>query len=121
MFCRDTKTCRRTVVEYIDCEAPEADHFGKAGDDIGNVIEGVGELASLRHVRSSEAGQIGRHEMKAIGETGDEVAEHVARARETMEQQERRRVRRARLAVEDIDAIHAGGSVGDSAHCHSTL
>ena len=116
MFRRDPETSRRTVVEDIDCEALEADHFGEAINDIGNVIERVSELATRRHVRLSEARQIGRHEMKATGEMRDEVAEHVARAWETMKQQQRRRIRRPCLAIEDLQAVDVGGAIVDGSH-----
>src|SRR5437879_3216902 len=104
MFCRDPETSGRAIVEDIDCEALETDHLGEAVDDIGNMIERVSELAPRRHLRLTKAGQIGRHQMKAIGEMRDEVTEHVARARETVKQQQRRRIRRPCLAVEYLQA-----------------
>jgi hypothetical protein len=54
--------------------------------------------------------------MKAIGEKRNKVAEHVARARETMKQQQRRRVLWPRLAVEYLQAVDVGGAVADSSH-----
>ena len=71
----------------------EADHFGEAVDDVGDVVERVGEVAARRHVRLAEARQIGRDDVKAIGQQRDEIAEHVARAREAVKQQQRRRIR----------------------------
>ena len=96
MFCRNPEARRRAVVEDVDRKAIEADHLGEAVDDLGDVVEGVGELAARRHVGLAEAGQIGRDDVKAIGKKRDEVAEHVARAREAVQQQQRRRVRAAR-------------------------
>ena len=84
MFCRDPETGRRAIVEDIDCEALEADHLGEAVDDLGDVIEGVGEHAARHQVGLSEAGQIGSHDMIAIGKMRDEVTKHVARAREAV-------------------------------------
>ena len=46
----------------------------------------------------------------------DQVAEHMAGAREAVQQQQLRRVRRARLAVEDVAAVHLGGPIVDGGH-----
>ena len=102
---------RRAIVEDIDGEAFEADHLGEAVDDVGDMVEGVGEVAPRRHVRLAEARQVGRDDVEAIGQERDEVAEHVARAREAVQQQQLRRVGGAGLAIEDLEAVHIGGAI----------
>src|SRR5689334_16090079 len=44
MLCGDSKTGRRAVVENVEREALEADHFREAVNNAGDVIECVGEL-----------------------------------------------------------------------------
>jgi hypothetical protein len=73
-------------------------------------------MAAARHVGLSEARQIGRDDVKAVGQERDEVPEHRAGARESMEQQELRGVRRAGLAIEDVAAVHVGSSILDGGH-----
>ena len=116
MLCCDPETCRRAVVEDIDCEALQADHLGEAVDNAGHVTERVGELVPRWHLRLSEAGQIRRHDVKAVGELRDEVAEHMTCARETMKQQQRRRVLWTRLAIEELQAVDVDRTIGDGSH-----
>src|SRR5262249_55522922 len=92
------------------------DHLGEAVDDFGDMIEGVGESFARGHVRLSEAGQIGRHDVEAVSKMRDEVAEHVARARKTVQQQQRRRALGPRLAVEDLEAVDGSLAVVDPGH-----
>ena len=54
--------------------------------------------------------------MEPIGQQRDQVAEHVAGAREAVQQQQLRRIRRARLAIEDLEAVHVGGAIVDGGH-----
>ena len=61
-------------------------------------------------------GRSGAIDMEAIGQKRDEVAEHVARAREAVKQQQLRGVGGARLAIEDLEAVHVGGSIVDGGH-----
>src|SRR5262249_59642535 len=44
------------------------------------------------------------------------VAEHMARAREAVEQQQMGRLGRAGLPIEDLQTVHVGGAIGDSSH-----
>jgi hypothetical protein len=55
------------------------------------LVERVGKLAARRHVGLAEARQIGRDDVEAIGQQRDQIAEHVARAREAVQQQQLRR------------------------------
>ena len=112
----DPQAGRRAIVEDVDRKALQADHFGEAVDDAGDVVEGVGEVAPRRHVGLAEARQVGRHDVEAIRQLRDQIPEHVARARETMKQQQHRGVGGAGLAIEDLQAVHIGGPVFDGSH-----
>ena len=104
---------RRAVIEHVEGVAVEADDVGEAVDRVGEPVEGA---AAARHVGVAEARQIRRDHMEAVGEQRDQVAEHMARAREAVQQQQLRRARRARLAIEDLEAVHVGGAIGDGGH-----
>ena len=52
-----------------------------------------------------DAGQVGGHEPKAIGNQRDQIAEHVAGAREAMQQKQCRSVGRTGFAIEYFEAV----------------
>ena len=90
MLHREPEAGRRAVVEDIDGVAIEADDLGEAVDRLRDPVEG---MAAARHVGVAEARQVGGDDVEAIGQKRDEVAEHVAGAREAVQQQQLRRVR----------------------------
>jgi len=45
----------RPVIEIVDCEALQADHFRETVNDAGDVIKCVAKLAPRRHLRLAEA------------------------------------------------------------------
>ena len=104
---------RRAVIEDIDGIAIEADDLGEAVDRLRDPVEGV---AAVRHVGLAEARQIGSDDVEAVGQQRDEIAEHVAGAREPVQQQQLRGAGRAGLAIEDVEAVHVGGSIFDGGH-----
>ena len=73
--------------------------------------EGVSEFRVIRRIALAEARVVRRDDMVAVGQGGNEVAEHVRRGRETVQQQHDRRLGRAGLAIEDLDAIDRRGPV----------
>src|SRR6516162_7316148 len=104
---------RRAVIEDVDGIAIEADDLGETVDRSRDLIEA---MAAARHVGVAEARQVGGNDVEAIGQERDEVAEHVAGAREAVQQQQLRGARRTGLAIEDLEAVHVGGSVLDGGH-----
>src|SRR5579871_1307741 len=118
-----TEPGRRTVVENIDSVTVKPDDIGEAVDRLGYRIEGVAAtgLGTIGHIGFSEAGEIGRDDMEAIAQERDEVAEHVTRAREAMEQQKLGSADRARLTIEDIEAVDVSGAIFDDGHVDSPL
>ena len=83
---REPEARRRAVVKDIHCKPIESDDFGEAVDHAGNIVERVAEVFSRRHIGLTEPGKVRRGNMKSVGEERDQVAEHVARARETVPQ-----------------------------------
>ena len=66
---------------------------------------------SRRHVGLTEPRKVRRDDMKSVGKERDQVAEHVARAREAVQQQQHRRISWARLAIENLETIDIGRAV----------
>jgi hypothetical protein len=103
-------------IENIDGEAAKSDHFSKAVDNPRDVVEGIAKLGSLRHLRLAKPGQVGRNDMKLVRELRNEIAEHVARSRKAVQQNDHRSVRATRLPVEYFDAIDGYPPVSDLSH-----
>lgn len=104
---------RRTVVEDIDRIAIETDDFGEAIDRLGDLVEGA---AAARHFGLPKPRQVGSDHVEAIDQKRDQIAKHMAGTRKTMKQQQLRRVRGARLTIEDIKAADVSSSILDSSH-----
>jgi len=81
---------RRAVVEDVHCKPVEADDFGKAVDHASDVVERVTEFVSRRHIGLTEPGKVRRDDVKPVGQQRDQVTEHVASAREAVQQQQLR-------------------------------
>src|SRR4029077_8154232 len=101
----EAETNRCAIVENVDREMRETHHLGEAIDDLRNILERVSEGATRRHIGLAKRRQIGSNEMKPVRESRDEVAEHMAGARKAVQQKDRWRVLRPRLAVENADAV----------------
>jgi len=82
---REPETGRRAVVEDINGEAIEADHFGEPLDHARDIVECVIECFARGHVGLAEAGKVRGHDVKLVRKQRDQVAEHVAGARETVQ------------------------------------
>src|SRR5262249_51284758 len=82
----EPEACRRAVVKDVHCKPIEAEDLGKAIDYAGDVVESVTEVFSRRHIGLTEAGKVWRDNMKSVGEEWHQVAEHVTRARKTVQQ-----------------------------------
>ena len=74
---REAKADRRAIIEDIDGVAVELERFGKAVDQIGQMLKTVFEALAIRRIGKAEAGQVRRHHVIAIGERWNEIAEHV--------------------------------------------
>jgi hypothetical protein len=99
-----SETSWRAIVEHVDRIAIEPDDFRQPCDERRGIVECVRERATIRRVGLTETGKVGRDHVKPIRESRDEVAEHMAGARETVQQQDRLSVFRSRLATEDVEA-----------------
>src|SRR5262245_25793306 len=82
----EPETYWRTVVKDVGRKPIEADDLCKTLDHTGDVVERVTEFLPRRHVGLTKSGKVRRDDMKSVGEQWDQVAEHVTRAREAMQQ-----------------------------------
>src|SRR5262245_44905150 len=64
---------RRAVVKDLHCEPIESDDIGEAVDHAGNIVEGVTEVFSRRHIGLTEPGKVRRAGMKSVGEERDQI------------------------------------------------
>ena len=109
MFRREAETDRRAVVHQIEAIPFQAQFLGEGFDDIREVVEGVIELADGRHRAVAVAGIVRGNDMVPVRQRRDQVAEHVRRGGESVQQQEHGRIGRAGLPVEDVEAVHLDG------------
>ena len=108
-----------SIVEDVHREPLEADHLGKAIDDVRDIPERVGEGAPRWHVRLPKPRQVGSDEAKPVRELRDEIAEHVAGSRKAVQQQDRWRVLRPGFTIEYSDAADIRLPEGNRAHGNS--
>ena len=73
--------------------------------DLGVVVERIRECFRVRPVAVPEARIIGRHQVIAIGKPCEERLEHPRRRWQSVQQQNRRRIFRPGLSVEDRESV----------------
>ncbi len=98
-----TQTNRRAIIEDIKRIPVERQRLRETFDHVGEPVKGVVERPAWRCLGLAEARQVRRNKPIAIGQKRNQVAKHVAGRRETMQQQDNRRVRRSCLAIEYVD------------------
>ena len=107
---------RRAVVEYVDGEAIQFQHFGETGDHACEIGEGVLKAVVRWRIGTAEAWQVGRDDVKTVGQLGNQVAEHVAAAWKAVQQQERRQGLCAGFPIENIQSVYFYFAMCDLAH-----
>jgi hypothetical protein len=88
---------------------------------VGQRVKRVAELIGRRRVGQAEAEMIRRDHVVAVGEYGNEVAEHERACREAMQQQDHRCRGRSGVSVEDPSSLDGGVMVVDGRHSRSGL
>jgi hypothetical protein len=107
---------RAAVVLHEQGVAAEAELLGEASDDLGQVIEGVGEAGRVGGVAVAEARVVRRDQVEGVGQPGQQRFPHSRGGREPVQQQDGGRVRRPGLAVEDRHPVHVGSLVDRVIH-----
>ena len=102
---------RGAVVLDVDGVFGQAELLGELVDHLRQVVEGVGELVVRRHRAVAVAGVVRRDHVILVRQRRDQIAEHLRAGREAVEQEDRRGVLRAGLAVEDVQVADLHGLV----------
>jgi hypothetical protein len=100
------KANRAAIVLHIKRVLRHPERFGEVIHNLGDVIEGIREFFRVRPVAVSKAWVIGRDKVMAIRKPSEERLEHPRRRREAVQQENRRRIFRAGLPVENGKPIN---------------
>jgi hypothetical protein len=113
---RQPESDRAAVVLHEQGVPAQAEPVGEPPDDLGQVVEGVGEAGRVGRVAVAETRVIRRDEVEGVGQPGQQRFPHPRGRREAVQQQDGRPVRWARLAVEDRYPVDVGRLVNRVAH-----
>jgi hypothetical protein len=102
---REPQSHGRAAIENVEPISAQAEIFSKRANSPGEILKGVGELSAGGRIRKSKAGKIRRHDAVSVSEPGDQLAKHVRRSGESVEQQNRGRVRLAGFTVENVAIV----------------
>src|SRR3984957_128423 len=116
MLERDPKTDGRAVVEDVDCEPLQIHRLRETPDHFGQLGKRVRKRVARRHIELSEARQVRRNDVEAIGKQRNEIPKHMAAGWETMKEQQRWRIGPSRLAVENLQPVDVTGAISDFGH-----
>src|SRR5215469_3393997 len=83
------------------------------------MIEGIAELLVVRGIGEAKTRQIGSDDVIAIGQSWNEIAKHVGRSGESVQQENGWGGFRAGFAVKDLVAVDTGELV--LSHCMNLL
>ncbi len=111
---REPEAHGRAVVEHVERVAMQPERVGEAFDHLGEVVEAVREGRPRGRLGEAEARQVGRDDVEAVRQQRDQVAEHVRRAREAVQQQQGGSRAIAGLAIEDL--VRADGDGVETNH-----
>ncbi len=113
VFGRQTEADRRAIVHQVQRVVVEAEFFGQLFDDDAEVVKGVVKFVNRRHGAVAVTGIIRRHEVELVSQLGDQVAEHMRRSGEAVQQQQGWCIGRSGLAIENGLPIDFNGAVFD--------
>jgi hypothetical protein len=94
-------------------EALDADLLEQLLDRPGEVLEGVVVLGDGRRRGKPETREVGRDDVRDVGQRRHDLAERVRRAGESVQQQHRRRATAPSLAEEHLQAVDIRLSMTD--------
>src|SRR5579862_3965422 len=112
----DPQTDRCAIVEDVEGEAFQPDHFSEAIDRSGEIFEVVLERFARWERGLPEARQVRRDQMKSLGEHWNQIAEHMSGGGKSMQEQQGRSVDAAGLAIRDLEAIEVSGAIVNRLH-----
>ncbi|CAD5263221.1 hypothetical protein BOSE62_30567 [Bosea sp. 62] len=101
---------RAAIVLQIERIALQPEPVDQRFHHIGEAVETIIKLGRRRRAAMAEAGIVRRDHPVLPGQAGNQVAKHVRGRWEAVQQQERRRILRPGLAIEDLGAGDRGGA-----------
>src|SRR5579859_2523334 len=105
-----------TVVLHVKGIARESERLGEMVHGLSQMVEGVCESPRVRPVTVSEPGIIRRYQVIAIGKPCEKRLEHPRRRWKAVEQEERFRICRPGLSIEDRKAVDPYCAVKGAIH-----
>src|SRR6516164_9792866 len=93
---------RCAVIEDVNGITAQAEPLGESVNDLGQMIEAVFEGRSVWRFRETETRQIRCHDTVAVGESGNELPEHMRGGGKSVQQQHGGGLRVAGLPIEDF-------------------
>jgi hypothetical protein len=103
----------RLFQSAFHAEADESLHFEERADDLGNVIERVGEGRGIRIIAVSKTGIVRGDDMKLVGQGGDQMPILMRGGREAVQQDDLGATRGAGFSISNAYPIDLKISVGD--------
>src|SRR6516162_312313 len=107
---------RRAVIKNVERVVAEAEHLGEMLSQLGQVIEAVLESRSVRRVGETEARQIRRYYVIAIGKRGNKLPVHVRGGWKPVQQQQHGRLSGPGFTVKEAQATDVDGPIVCSRH-----
>ena len=115
---RQTVTDRCAVVLHVQRVAIDTELIQETVHQLGEAGEAVLELVTVRRGAVTERWIVGRDHPVAVSERRNQVAEHVRRGGKAVQQEHRRCICRAGLAIEDVYSIDFDRAIaGDGRVC----
>nr|GEU28643.1 serine racemase [Tanacetum cinerariifolium] len=106
----------RAVILHVQRVTVDAQRGREPVDGVRQVVEAVGVAVHRRHIALAVAGVVGRDHVVAVRQQRDQVAEHLRRRGEAVQQQQGGGMLRSRFAVKDVHAVDVDGAVADGFH-----
>ena len=105
---KEPKSNRSAVVMHVKNVRIQLQCLDKARNVVSEIVKGVFELVSRRGVGMTKPDVVWRDQMESIGQSGHEVSEHLAAARQSVQQDNCRERGVARLAIENLASVDGG-------------
>ncbi len=102
---------RRTIIHDVHGVAHHLELLEQAVHEIGIMAEAVVEGRVIRRGAAAETRIVRRDDMVFVGKKRYQIAEHVRRCRESVQQHDGRSVGRPSFAIENLDPVHCRCSV----------
>src|SRR5215472_15898426 len=104
----ESKANRGSVIENVNCESINTDSLCEPVDDLRQIVKGVSEFFTVGRVGKAEPREIRRNHMVLIRKRRNEIAKHVRRGGETVQQQDRGTIFGTCFPIKDLGTVDDG-------------